>query len=110
VLLGSACLTASNTFAMLRLLPMDDRGKDVEILALRHQVAVLERQLGKQRVRFTSDGRAFLAALLHRLPSQVLRRLRCWCVRTRCCAGIVTSSRAGTPPSPGPSAWAGPGP
>jgi putative transposase len=76
VLLRLAYLTASNTFAMLRLLPMGDRDKDVEILALRHQVAVQERQLGKQRVRFTSDDRAFLAALLHRLPSQVLRRLR----------------------------------
>ncbi|MEU6269173.1 hypothetical protein [Saccharopolyspora shandongensis] len=29
----------------LRLLPMNDRVKDVEILALRHQITVLERQL-----------------------------------------------------------------
>jgi hypothetical protein len=76
VLLRLAYLTASNTFAMQRLLPMGDRDKDVEILALRHQIAVLERQLDKQKVRFTSDDWAFLAALLHRLPSQVLRRLR----------------------------------
>jgi hypothetical protein len=76
VLLRLAYLTASNTFAMQRLLPMGDRDKDVEILALRHQIAVLERQLDKQKVRFTSDDRAFLAALLHRLPLQVLRRLR----------------------------------
>jgi hypothetical protein len=27
----------TNAFAMLRLLPMSDRDKDVEILALRHQ-------------------------------------------------------------------------
>jgi transposase InsO family protein len=47
----------------------------VEILALRHQIAVLERQLGEQKVRFTSVDRAFLAALLHR-PVQRLRRLR----------------------------------
>jgi hypothetical protein len=31
-------------FAMLRLLPMTERDKDAEILALRHQIAVLERQ------------------------------------------------------------------
>src|SRR5688572_3048456 len=53
---------------MLRLLPMGDRGKAVEILALRHQIMVLQRQLGTGRVRFDPADRAFLAALLHRLP------------------------------------------
>jgi hypothetical protein len=42
------------------------------ILALRHQIAVLERQLGQRRVRFTAADRALLAALLHRLPRQAL--------------------------------------
>ncbi|MEV8057719.1 hypothetical protein AB0P37_14735 [Streptomyces antimycoticus] len=36
----------TNAFALLRLLPMSDRDKDAEILALRHQTTVLERQLG----------------------------------------------------------------
>jgi hypothetical protein len=45
VLLRLAYLGVTNAFAMLRLLPMSDREKDVEILALRHQIAVLERQL-----------------------------------------------------------------
>jgi len=76
VLLGLACLTVTNTFAVLRLVPMSDRDKDTEILALRHQIAVLERQLGKQKVRFTPGDRAFLAALLHRLPPEAVRRLR----------------------------------
>jgi hypothetical protein len=76
VLFRLGYLTASNVFAMLRLLAMDDRYKDVEILALRHQIAVLERQLGQQKVRFTPGDRAFLAALLHRLPTHGLRRLR----------------------------------
>jgi hypothetical protein len=66
VLLRLGYLTVSNIFAILRLLSMGDRDKDVEILALRHQISVLERRLGKQRVRFTSGDRAFLAALLHR--------------------------------------------
>ncbi|MGW0203285.1 hypothetical protein [Nonomuraea sp. NPDC003201] len=77
MLLRLAYLTIPNTFAALRLLPMSDRDKDVEILALRHQITVLERQLGADtRVRFAPEDRAFLAALLTSLPREVLRRLR----------------------------------
>jgi hypothetical protein len=71
-----AYLGVANAFALLRLLPMGDRDKDVEILALRHQITVLERQLGNTRPRFSPGDRAFLAALLHRLPATTLRRLR----------------------------------
>jgi putative transposase len=60
---------------MLRLLPMSNRDKDVEILALRHQIMVLQRQLGMQKTRLEPSDRAFLAALLHRLPMDVMRRL-----------------------------------
>src|SRR4029453_14146033 len=42
----------------------------------RHQITVLERQLQGERVRFHPADRAFLAALLHRLPHDVLRRVR----------------------------------
>jgi len=49
VLLRLAYLTVMNTFAVLRLLLVSDRDKDTEILALRHQIAVLERQLGGGR-------------------------------------------------------------
>ena len=76
MLLRLAYLGVTNAFAMLRLLPMSNRDKDVEILALRHQITVLERQLGKEKVRFDASDRAFLAALLHRLPRDVLRRVR----------------------------------
>jgi putative transposase len=76
VLLRLAYLTVSNTFAVLRLLPASDRDKDIEILVLRHQIAVLERQLGGQKVRFAPPDRAFLAAVLHRLAPDVLRCLR----------------------------------
>ena len=51
MLLKLAYLGVTNTFALLRLLPLSDRGKDIEILALRHQIAVLERQLNGQQVR-----------------------------------------------------------
>ena len=53
-----AYLTVTNAFAVLRLLPMSDRDKDAEILALRHQITVLERQLGEKKVRFTAPDRA----------------------------------------------------
>jgi putative transposase len=76
VLLRLAYLGVTNALAMLRLLPMSDLAKDAEILALRHQVMVLERQLRGEKVRFTSADRAFLTALLHRLPRAVLRRVR----------------------------------
>ena len=76
MLLRLAYLGVTNAFAMLRLLPMGDRGKDVEILALRHQIMVLERQLGGERVQFDPADRAFFAAILHRLPRDVLRRVR----------------------------------
>lgn len=73
MLLRLAYLAVTNAFAALRLLPMSDRDKDAEILALRHQLTVLERQLGERRPQFTAADRAWLAALLG--PS-----------RARCCA------------------------
>jgi hypothetical protein len=66
VLLRLAYLTVTNAFAVLRLLSVSDRDKDTEILVLRHQVAVLERQLGGKKVRFS------------------LRIGLCW---RRCCTG-----------------------
>jgi putative transposase len=54
---------------------MSDREKDAEILALRHQVRVLQRQLGGQRVRFEPADRTLLAGLLSTLPRTTLRRL-----------------------------------
>jgi len=47
-----------------------------EILALRHQITMLGRQLHGDRVQVTAADRAWLAALLHPLPRQVLRGLR----------------------------------
>ena len=75
MLLRLAYLGVTNVFALLRLLPMSSRDKDAEILALRHQLSVLQRQLSPDRVRFTPGDRALLAALLHRLPRDVLKRL-----------------------------------
>jgi transposase InsO family protein len=76
MLLRLAYLSVTNAFALLHLLPMSDRVKDAEILVLRHQITVLERQLGKTRPQFSPADRAFLAALLHRLPLKALRQLQ----------------------------------
>jgi transposase len=76
VLLRLAYLGVTNMVALLRLLPRNDHDKDTEILVLRHQLAVLHRQLGDQRVRFHPADRAIMAALLHRLPRPSLQRLR----------------------------------
>ena len=76
MLLQLAHLSVTNVFELLRLLPVSGRDKDVEILALRHQITVLERQLGMTRPRLLPSDRAFLAALLHRLPRDVLGRFR----------------------------------
>jgi transposase len=76
VLLRLAYLGVTNALTLLRLLPMSDRDKDAETLALRHQITVLERQLHGERIRFTLADRALLAALLHRLPRDVLSRIR----------------------------------
>src|SRR5258708_7814196 len=60
-------------FAFLRLLPMSSTDKDIEILALRHQLPVLQRHVDKPRL--TPPDRAFLAALLHPIvsPDPILR-------------------------------------
>jgi putative transposase len=74
VLLRLTYLGVTNAFALLRLLPRGDRNKDVEILAWRHQITVLQRHLGEQKIRFDPADRAVLAALLHHLPRPTLRR------------------------------------
>jgi hypothetical protein len=75
VLLRLAYLSVTNVFALLQLLPASDRDMDMEILVLRQQVTVLQRQLGTARPRFSRCDRAFLAALLHWLPRDVLSRV-----------------------------------
>ncbi|MGW7005555.1 integrase, partial [Streptomyces sp. NPDC054933] len=66
-------LAVSSVFALIRLRPMSDTDKDIEILALRHQLPVLQPQIDRPRV--TPADRAFLAALLHQLPRARLRKL-----------------------------------
>jgi hypothetical protein len=67
VLLRLPYLALTNLFTVIRLLPMSDTDKDIEILTLRHQLAILQRQTGNPRL--TWADRALPAALLHRLPA-----------------------------------------
>ncbi|MBL7501068.1 transposase [Frankia sp. CNm7] len=76
MLLRLTYLGVTNAFALLRLLPRGDRDKDIEILTLRHQIAVLHRQLDGHRIQFQPADRALLAALLHPLPKPTLHSLR----------------------------------
>jgi putative transposase len=73
VLLRLPYLALATAFTLMRLIPMSDVDKNVEILMLRHQLAILQRQTDKPRL--TPPDRAFLAALLHRLPRPKLHQL-----------------------------------
>jgi hypothetical protein len=74
VLLRLAYLAVTNTFSFIRLLPMSDREKEIEILVLRHQLTILQRQSAKPA--FTPADRFLLAGLLHGLPMDKLRQLQ----------------------------------
>jgi putative transposase len=68
VLLRLSYLALTNVFAFVRLLPISDVDKDVEILALRHQPAVLQRQV--DRPRLAQPDRAFLNAMHDAYPGR----------------------------------------
>jgi hypothetical protein len=66
-LLGSfAYLAVRNLFTLVLLFGRSRRSKELEILVLRHELAVLRRQSARPRLRWAD--RAFLAALSRSLP------------------------------------------
>ena len=67
VLLRLAYLVALRVFGWLALLARSDRAKDTEILILRHQVAVLQRQVKTPRLSWAD--RAVMAALARCCPA-----------------------------------------
>ena len=69
-----AYLAALRVVGWLALLARSDRAKDAEILILRHQVAVFQRQVKAPRLSWAD--RAILAALARLLPRGQLRQLQ----------------------------------
>jgi putative transposase len=59
VLLRLSYLAVSSVFTVMGLLPLSGTAKDIEILAMRHQLAILQRQ--DDTPRLTSTDRACLA-------------------------------------------------
>ena len=88
-----AYLMLARVLSWLALLARSDAAKDVEILVLRHEVAVLRR--GNPRSKSTWVDRAFLSALARLLPTQLRlvtprTLLRCVveCIRSFCDSAV----------------------
>jgi hypothetical protein len=96
VLSKLAYLTLCRSIQLLVLLARGDTTRDLEILVLRHQLAVLRRHA--PRPRFEPADRALLAALSRVLPRASSSS------PTRCCAGT-----GGWSPAPGPTRTTEPG-
>jgi len=69
--------------------------KDAEILMLRHQLAVAQREQPKAHSRLTWPDRAWLALLAGTLPAGRLAGMQLIVTRPRSCAGTAASSAAG---------------
>jgi hypothetical protein len=77
----------ANALALRRLLAMSDRARDAEILAFRHQITVLERQLHGEQVRFApADRRSWPPCCIDSLATCCAASV-CWYARKPFFAG-----------------------
>ncbi|MET7518618.1 hypothetical protein ABZS88_35280 [Streptomyces sp. NPDC005480] len=74
VLRRLAYLSMTNTFSLIRLLPMSDRDKKIEILVLRRQLTVLQRQVDKAQVEAAVHVQPEPAVGVHVRPEQRRQR------------------------------------
>ena len=81
MILGLLYSIVRSLLDLLVLCQKTEAALQIEVLALRHQLRVLERQV--HRPRFRPADRLLLSALSRMLP-----RLPSWSARRRCCAGI----------------------
>ena len=88
-----AYLSLCRSIQLLVLLARGDAAKDLGILVLRHQLAVLRRQVPRPRLEPTD--RALLAAVSRVLPRAAGRAS--WSSPRRCCAGTAAWSPEGGP-------------
>ncbi|MFC0435643.1 hypothetical protein [Kutzneria buriramensis] len=90
MLVRFAYLAVTHAFSALRRSRTTDRDKDVEILALRHQLTVLQRQLGDQRPKLAPKTERSSQHFSLRWLARRYAGSDCWSDRTLCCAGIAT--------------------